>query len=959
MRYIYSILFLIIISFASLQLPAYCAINGVGGIDSNDVTITPTPLVYKKDALLYRRVQVVFSRGETIQKLTIHTSVDGSISTMHADNPGNSIFFDIKVPDTGAHQVSFTIQCDATTVKKKITIPAVKPWKIYCVPFTHVDIGFTQSQKNIRLQNCKNIDAELELVDKTKPYGKDASFKLFTEVSWAVQEYLLDPTIEQDKKQKLIKALQKGDFELGAFIISHQNRFMSPDAIIASLQSTFTIAKKYNVAIHTACIHDVMDFSKVTKILCANNIPYLLIGPNDSRYVVPPLFYCVSPDASADVLVWHSAGLNGYGENFDLAMRLKLPFDEHAFTTMENSIALHLAQLEKGYPTAEIQQYFDYGNARWDYPYDAYLLPYYPAQGGDNQPQNIVPSEIAREWNKKMINPEIIIATPSQFFDYVRSRYNGAIPRIKGEMAPFWGEQIYLDFIQTDPQRLLINCMFDRGMYQLASTVVDALVHDKPIDVDSFHIVAESGYKAILLNNDHNPRPVPFGKTHYTSDDVKDWMNTRSEWIKLPQILMHKAGYSEVYHDGRSWEKIKYKKDIIIIDSHFFRVTIDQKKGSITGVFDKELQKEWMRNNAQYGFNQYVQAVRGENGARRDYYQCIEGFKSPDVLVYRYHDDYRIIIEGAVKEYYKGMELIADFLDKSFHVSLPPWLLKVVYFFYQLFTPSLTLTQEIVLPADEKKIELIQTFSGSQPQIAEHSFAYPLTSDALYYDAAFTPLRWESIYNGGNIIPAAKNTAPFKSINDTLYPFQWMYGLPPSFHCDAFTMVKDDAMYALFMTKDSKAIVPESSYSRDSNGFYHCCIGWTLWGKVGLGQSLKDKTVFRSTFTTFSADSINDALAKAYDKSFKEYGYTTSSPVALSNPAIAVVWMYPITNKKFTVGLFETAGKLQSTRIDITSKQPVAVYYSTCSGEKRGDMANRKYLSLKPHELRFVTIEIQ
>jgi len=952
----YSIIFLIIL-FVSLPLQGYSAIDTFNN-SNHDVTITPTPLVYKKGTLLYRRVQVVFPSKETIQKLTIRTSVDGSISTMHTDNPDTSIFLDIKVPDLNTHKAVFTMQCDTTTVKKKITIPAVKPWKIYCVPFTHVDIGFTQSQKNIRIQNYKNIDIELELVEKTKHYGKNASFKLFTEVSWAVQEYLSDATIEQDKKQKLIKALQKGDFELGAFLISHQNRFMSPDAIIASLQSTFNLAKKYNVTIHTACIHDVMDFSKVTKILCANDIPYLLVGPNDTRYVLPPLFYGVSPDTSANVLVWHSAGLNGYGENFDLAMRLKLPFDEQAFTTMENSIALHLAQLEKGYPTAEIKQYFDYGNAHWDYPYDAYLLPYYPAQGGDNQPQNIVPSEIAREWNKKMINPQIIIATPSQFFDYVRSRYNSVIPRIKGEMAPFWGEQIYLDFIQADPQRLLISYMFDRGMYQLASTVVDAMVHDKPIN-DSFHSIAESAYKAILLNNDHNPRPVPFGKTHYTSDDVKDWMNTRSEWVKLPQILMHKAGYSEAFHDGRSWEKIKYKKNIIIIDSHFYRVTIDQKKGRITGVYDKELQKEWIRNNAQYGFNQYVQTVRGENGARRDYYQCIEGFKSPDVLVYRYHDDYRLIIEGTVKEYYKGMELIADFLDKSFHVSLPPWLLKVVYFFYQLFTPSLTLTQEIVLPADEKKIELIQTFSGSQPQIAEHCFAYPLTSDALYYDAAFTPLLWESIYNGGNIIPAAKNTAPFKSINDTLYPFQWMYGLPPSFHCDAFTMVRDDAMYAVFMTKDSKAIVPESSYSRDSNGFYHCCIGWTLWGKVGLGQSLKDKTVFRSTFTTFSADSITYALAKAYDKSFQEYGYTTSSPVTVSNPAIAVVWMYPITNKKFTVGLFETAGQSQSTHISIKSIQPIAVYYSTCYGERKGDVADKQLLSLKPHELRFVTIEIQ
>ncbi|HQK07503.1 MAG TPA: hypothetical protein PLR54_07530, partial [Spirochaetota bacterium] len=129
MRYMYSIIFLIIL-FVSLPLQGYSAIDTFNN-SNHDVTITPTPLVYKKGTLLYRRVQVVFPSKETIQKLTIRTSVDGSISTMHTDNPDTSIFLDIKVPDLNTHKAVFTMQCDTTTVKKKITIPAVKPWKIY------------------------------------------------------------------------------------------------------------------------------------------------------------------------------------------------------------------------------------------------------------------------------------------------------------------------------------------------------------------------------------------------------------------------------------------------------------------------------------------------------------------------------------------------------------------------------------------------------------------------------------------------------------------------------------------------------------------------------------------------------------------------------------------------------------------------------------------------------------
>lgn len=923
------------------------------------IEIIPTPLVYQKENNLYRRICVNL-QNPLQGKAKLIATVNGLVTNHTLKGKSRNHFFDIKVPDTHAHKLYCVITNNTITLKKEIIIKAVRPWIIFCAPFTHVDIGFTQSQRNIRLQNLKNLDIALNLVEETKHYGK-ARFKLFTEVSWAVIEYLEDPSIPQENKNKLIAALKRGDYELGAFLISHQNRFMSPEAIIASLQTTYSIAQRYSIPISTACIHDVMDFSKVTKILCANNIPYLLIGPNDSRYIVPPLFYLTSHDGSAQVLVWHSVGLNGYGENFDLNMRLSLPFEEEKFMNMENAVGLHLAQIEEGYPTSEITKYFDYEGKRWNYPFDAYLLPYYPAQGGDNQPQNIVPSEIVKAWNKKFVYPKMIIATPAQFFQYVSERYANTIPRIKGEMPAFWGEQIYLDFIQVDPQRLLIEYAFAKGMYNAGSSILDDAIRGKGGRAD-FNDAWMAGYKAIILNNDHNPRPVPFGKTHYTSDDVKEWMDTRNQWVKLPYELLQKEYANNTVSDSPvAWEEVKGKENIYTVENTYYRTTIDIKRGIISKLYDKDLKKEWIRNNTEFGFNQYVQGVRGENAAKRNYFTTITGFSDPTVAIYKNpNNDYKIIIKGKVHEYYKGMELLSEFLKKSFDVKLPPWFLKCVYYVYQFFTPSLSLTQEIIIPSKEKKIELVQQFTGTQPQIAEHYFVYPLDVRELYYDTGYTPLKWGSVNSGGDCIPAAKNIAPFKSINDTLYPFQWMYGIPPSFHFDTFVMAKEGNYYAVFTSPDAKAIIPEISYSRDDYGFYHCCIGWTLWGRLGLGRSLDKKAVFRSVFTSFAADTKHKAMYYAYKQAFKELGYTAPQSITISNSNIIVVWVYPVSNKKIICGLFETSGLKQEGKLEIATQRIKQVYFSTCEGANIRNIGKTLPISLtlQPHQLTFIALEL-
>lgn len=923
------------------------------------VSVYPTPLVYTHNQSYFQRIIVQSNQefeGEIIalidgvsSRKIINTKV--THATIDCKRNNISAFSQLKI---------YIRKNNAIVVQKVLQIPPVKKWKIYCVPFAHVDIGFTQSQKNIRIQNLRNIDTHLSLCEKTVKFPPYSRFKLFTEVSWPVIEYLNDTEISQISKNKLIHQLQKGNFELGAFVVSHQNRFMSSYALLASLHHTLRVADKYSIKVKTACIHDVMDFSKLPKILYANNIPYCLVGPNDSRYVVPPLFYLASPDGSAKVLLWHTVGLNGYGENFDLNMRLSLPFKDVEFSMMENSIALHLAQLEKGYPTQELTRYYDYERTQWSYPYDAYLLPYYPSQGGDNQPQTIVPSEIAKTWNEKFINPKIIIATPKEFFEYVSEKYNTKIPVIKGELPPFWGEQIYLDFIQVDPERLSINYWYDYAHYVRGIDTVQSMLLDKPANVNTHITKSLEGYMAIILNNDHNPRPVPFGKTHYTKQDVKDWMDTRNQWVYTPIKMLQDAKDIPQNNKQEQWTLLPdTTTNPVILENALYRIAFDTKRGCIISIYDTQLKKEWVDAKHRYGCNQYVIGIRGENAAKRNYFKSVKGFKNVTATIYtNSNNDYRIIVEGSERSYYKGMELLSEFLHKAFGVNLPPILLKIAYFFYQLFTPSLSITQEIIIPAKEKRIDFIQHFKGKAPQIAEHYFAYPLQADELLYDSSFSIIKWGSLPEG-DLIPAAKNIAPYKSINDTLYPFQWMYGLPTSFYCDNFVLQKDRSHYAVFIPHNSKAIIPEIDAQ---SGFYHCCIGWSLWGKLGLGRTMADTVSFKSTFTSFSAHTHNEAIATAYLLSSKTLGYEQPSTITLRNSNVRVVYTQPLSGKRIVVGFYELSGTKQNTQVLLTTKRPIVqAYHSDINGKKLKTIQLTGIsipLNLNPHELLFITIEL-
>jgi len=824
----------------------------------------------------------------------------------------------------------------------------VRAWKIYLAPFTHIDIGFTQSQKNVLKQNLENLKLELALLEQTKSYPENSRFKLFTEVSWALDEFFQSKEISDEEKARLRKAITEKQIEPGAFYISHQNKFMPAEAIYASMLPGLKIADQAGVQLNTSCIHDVLDFSNMVKPLSGAGVKYLMVGPNDSRYAVPPLFYLLPPAGDEKVMVWHATGLNGYGENFDLKMRLTLPLQDSDFAEMERRISRHLKGLEQGYPTKTLSEYYDYFGASWPYPFDAFLLPFYPAQGGDNQPQNIVPSEIAKKWNQKWLSPKIIVSVPSEFFEYVEKKHQKDIPRIRGEMAGFWGEQIFLDLMQVDPDKESKQLYFERQANYSGASLADKFLAGKKI-FNPMPLLWD-GYKPLILNNDHNPRPVPFGQTKYSKENVQEWMQTRAEWIDVMVKAGDTVSCQAIPNAGASQKpkpaeiepsKAHQEGKDFFLENKFYKLQVDGKTGGIKSLIDKELNKELVNPNSKYHLNQYLVAVRGEDAGLRDYLKVKPGFKSVKIEIGDSHNGVTsLIIRGRMERGVDASQALAKFVQKAFGFKVPAGLVKILAKYLIKEGKPIELTQTIFLPPGNKRIFFGQTFEGDLPQLAEHIFAYPLNvpnSAPVEYDSGYSLLNFTPgpPLGNGDIIPAAKNIKDFPSINFSLAPFQWMQGMPPDLTFNNYAMMRGDDFAVVFTSQDSKAIIPgpiEHDAEKGPFGgeFYHLALGPTLWGKLGLGADLSKPSVISSSLTSFAAKTDSEAREKAFAFSRNKQ----PDRVKIEPSSVKIVFTWPEDDSTLILRLWETSGKKTEAAVKLESVKKIKAAYLARSDGK-------------------------
>ncbi len=290
-------------------------------------------------------------------------------------------------------------------------------WKVYLIPYSHIDVGYTNSVPYVLAQHQNYLDTILNYIEKTKNFNEGEKFKWTVEITWPLQSYIENRSSTQI--DSFFNEVRLDNIEIGAFHFGLQTDLCGNEELIRSLYYAKELSNDKNFEIKSALINDTPGFTwSLAQILEKSNIPFLSLGMNSflsNFYTTTNLPYLLywEGQSGEKTLVWRCIDTKwAYLEG-------QITYQVYGnYSSMESKITSLLQTLE--------QQ---------NYPYDAVLI---NCATGDNGAPNFSIVNNASQWNQSHSNAKLIISTPSEFYDYVSENYSTQIPIYKGDAPNWW-----------------------------------------------------------------------------------------------------------------------------------------------------------------------------------------------------------------------------------------------------------------------------------------------------------------------------------------------------------------------------------------------------------------------------------------------------------------------------------------------------------------------------------------
>jgi hypothetical protein len=224
----------------------------------------------------------------------------------------------------------------------RLNLQPVRKWRVNFVQHSHTDIGYTRPQTEILGEHLRFIDYALDYCDLTDNYPDDSKFRWTCEASWAVDEYLKSRPASQVERFK--QRVKEGRIELTGMYFNF-DELPDEQILAASLQPI----KKFHengMEVKVAMQNDVNGIGWCLNDYYSNlGIKYLNMGTHGHRALIcfdkPTLFWWESPSGKR-MLAYRA-------EHY---MTGNTVFKIHAgdFNVFENELLNYLVNLdEKGY----------------------------------------------------------------------------------------------------------------------------------------------------------------------------------------------------------------------------------------------------------------------------------------------------------------------------------------------------------------------------------------------------------------------------------------------------------------------------------------------------------------------------------------------------------------------------------------------------------------------------------
>jgi hypothetical protein len=453
------------------------------------IELQPTVAYLNHHGIAARMVRMQFHGGRSYAAATIYLSFNGQEDSLSLPaNPAGISSYELPLPGLPIEkntQLLIRYAAAGHSTHASCIIAPARQWKVYVMPHSHVDVGYTNVQAKVLAIHMNNIDEAIKIAARTANYPAAARFKWNTEALWVVDKYLA--AASEEKKQVFRDAVKKGWINLDGAYANTNTSATSAAQLLQLFYTGVHLAKDDGIAIHTMFQGDVPGASwGLSAQADITGIHYFLSAPNASDRIGSSgqwrdkPFYWRSPSGKQQLLFWQSSP---YSIGYTLKGS-KIP----NFFTIEDPKPYYTGKPEENFLNPYL---FDYLAKLEDspFPYDMTLLTWAMS---DNAPIDPELPDAVKAWNERYASPQLIITSVKQFFGDFEAAWKDKIPVIAGDYTEYWTDGIGSAARETAMNRNASDRLQQAG-------AIWALKNKTGYPADSFHNI----WTDLIMFNEH------------------------------------------------------------------------------------------------------------------------------------------------------------------------------------------------------------------------------------------------------------------------------------------------------------------------------------------------------------------------------------------------------------------------------------------------------------------------
>ncbi len=469
-----------------------------GQVSKND-TIFPADMVcmvqpfyrYRKDGKPGREVTIDFKNGKLYNNAQIEVSVSGNkeVTNLVAQKEGYTHCSLLLPTDIGvdkASKVRVTLRQGNEKLIKTVLVPPMRHWNVYLYNHSHVDIGYTNIQKQVELLHKTNILEGIKLAEETKDFPEGARFRWNPEITWPLER--LSKTMP-GQWDGVLKAIKDGYLCADASYLNLNTSACSDEELFHAFSFSRKLQELTGKPIDVFQQMDVPGMSwGLVPVLAQEGVRYIMAWPNTDRSglahkdIDQRPFWWVGPDGKSKILFLQPGGYGNSG-SFDKGGKTGRPwFGQRNPDKMPTVIRTGSANVNFISNVTSME--------KADYPFDFIVLSW---SLWDNSPIDADIPDAVKAWNKEYAYPHIIISGGHEIMEMIEKKYGDKLPVVKGDYTEYW-----TDGLGSAARYTALNRNAKERLLQ-AETLWSMLRPGKPAPRNDF----DEAWRYISLGSEH------------------------------------------------------------------------------------------------------------------------------------------------------------------------------------------------------------------------------------------------------------------------------------------------------------------------------------------------------------------------------------------------------------------------------------------------------------------------